>query len=233
MCALVIVSECKDTASVPAKQMKIFNAPYLSMSHDLAGFYITAQTYFAIRTIFIIFRHSILSKSSMSWTTMKIRTLRSIPNNYEKEKNINDDYCHFYVVEYLKGNLERGNTIFKGCRFGEVIDALEAKFLVTKIHCEMDSSSLFMYLYMQTPEYTDDRSIKERFLTGIAMSFEKDSDLSVATKQIMESFPRELYGPTTISLTDENMAKLIKLLNNCKIRLVLFRENLVTMIEFG
>lgn len=124
-------------------------------------------------------------------------------------------------TEYLKGNFENENTSFNGRSFGDLMNAVEAKLLTARINYEQGNSSLFIYLYLQDPDYVDNTArLKEWYLTGIAVLFEENSILKEATGKVFEIFPQK---PATVLLTKENMDKLIYLLKEAKIRRVLFK----------
>lgn len=134
------------------------------------------------------------------------------------------------AAEYLRSNFTEKNTLFNGNSFGDFINAVEVEFLMAKVSYKSDKSSLFMYLYIQSPEYVEDTSLKEKCLSETLIFFEESSDLENATREILTAFHPEIIGPIAIILNNENLGRLIDLLKNCKIRKVTYRDSVRRII---
>lgn len=126
-------------------------------------------------------------------------------------------------AEYLKYNFENGkNSSFNGRGFGELMKAVEAKLITAKIYYDLRDGSLFMYIYLQDPDYVNNKArLKETHLTGISVLFEEDDNLKKANRKVFEAFPKR---PATVVLTKENLDKLSDLLRDVKIRKVFYED---------
>jgi hypothetical protein len=135
--------------------------------------------------------------------------------------------------EYLKENFKKGNELFKGKSFEELLKAVEARILSAEIHMQAHVNRLTIELYLQYPDYVSWVGQEEgewRTVNGIFVRFEDGEAMEKATSRVYTTFPQAKQGKSMLLPFDKQLSdQLTCILNGVKIKEIEYTEQTFTL----